>query len=128
MYRHTPSATGVMRLSDNAFIPFDGGNADYQVYLSWVQLGNAPEPAPLPDHVALAKAALAALERDTMMGRGLREYLLVSMQDLAMRQAEQATGAGTPITAQEILAGNSAWVKLVQIDAQATALRKKITA
>ena len=35
----------VKRLSDNALIPFDPDNTDYQQYLKWVEEGNTPLPA-----------------------------------------------------------------------------------
>ena len=49
MYRLLKSTSGeisiVIRLSDNAFIPFDPDNTDYQAYLLWLADGNTPLPA-----------------------------------------------------------------------------------
>ena len=47
MYQLT-QGDSILRLSDNAFIPQDGGNRDYREYLEWLDAGNEPEPAPEP--------------------------------------------------------------------------------
>lgn len=38
------SNTTILRISDNAFIPFAPGNRDYQEYLEWIEEGNTPIP------------------------------------------------------------------------------------
>lgn len=52
MYRLKNNLQGipnaVIRLVDNAGIPFDPANTDYQAYLKWLEEGNEPLP---PDEV-----------------------------------------------------------------------------
>ena len=35
----------VLRKTDNAYIPFDEANTDYQEYLEWIAKGNTAEAA-----------------------------------------------------------------------------------
>lgn len=48
LIRPLPNQTetsSVLRIADNASIPFDPDNTDYQEYLKWVAEGNTPLPA-----------------------------------------------------------------------------------
>jgi hypothetical protein len=49
MYKLCPLVDGtqmsVYRTNDNAYIPFDTANTDYQAYLEWLAEGNEPIPA-----------------------------------------------------------------------------------
>jgi hypothetical protein len=38
----------IKRIADNAFIPFDPANTDYQQFLRWCEEGNEPLPADEP--------------------------------------------------------------------------------
>ena len=44
-YKLIHNLTSIQRLDDNAFIPADPANSDYQAYLKWLEEGNTPEPA-----------------------------------------------------------------------------------
>ena len=48
IYTNEKTGEALCRISDNAFIPFDPANTDYQAYLAWVAEGNTPLP---PDAV-----------------------------------------------------------------------------
>ncbi len=41
----TGETGSIKRLADNAFIPLDPANTDYQKYLEWLAEGNTPLPA-----------------------------------------------------------------------------------
>jgi len=43
IYESEYKSKSIVRLLDNAFIPFDEGNTDYQEYLAWISEGNEAE-------------------------------------------------------------------------------------
>lgn len=43
MYKIFNEATVIVRELDNAHIPMDEANTDYQAYLAWVEEGNTAE-------------------------------------------------------------------------------------
>ena len=51
MYKQLKNLDGIIRSDvifrtiDNACIPFDFDNTDYQAYLKWLEEGNTPLPA-----------------------------------------------------------------------------------
>jgi hypothetical protein len=82
MYQIIPDLDGqpaqcIKRIADNAFIPFDSANTDYQEYLAWLAGGNTPDPAPVP----APEEALAA-ERAAMRCTPAQMRLTLHRMDL----------------------------------------------
>ena len=74
MYKLTQTET-IIRAIDNAFIPPDPANTDYQQYLLWLEEGNEPlppdplpEPEPLTAQQKLEAAGLSIEELKELLG------------------------------------------------------------
>lgn len=116
----------LIRLSDLSCIPMDSGNADYQEYLKWVSDGGVAETEEGPDPSALVQAQLDELEKVTLMNRLTREFMLVSMQDMANRQSQALAAQKIIKSPQQILADSIGWQKLVELNNQASQLREQL--
>jgi len=64
-----------LRLEDQACIPPDPANTDYATYLAWLEAGNTPDPAPIPEPPVplmpaekLAASGLTVTELKALLG------------------------------------------------------------
>jgi hypothetical protein len=84
-YQHIRDYDGVLRTQDQATIPPDGGNRDWQEYQAWLAEGNTPDPAPpLPDPPPPAPLTLEAHPEGPMDAVTL-EFMTTSLAVLTAR-------------------------------------------
>jgi hypothetical protein len=88
MYKLTNTAN-ILRTADNAFIPPDTANTDYQAYLAWVEAGNAPEPADAPTPEQQIDSNKAAIQTELDRQAQLKGYDTIIS---ACSYAAQASG------------------------------------
>jgi hypothetical protein len=83
MYKHTDT-TFIIRVADNAFIPQDLDNTDYQNYLQWVAAGGTTLPADIPVKVFTPLTKWQVL-------KVLRQFGLLASVEAAIAEADDIT-------------------------------------
>jgi len=66
------------RIEDGAFI-----NPESTEFKAWLAEGNTPEPADAPDLIEAIRAEIDQLERENLLPRVVREYMLLNAEMVA---------------------------------------------
>jgi len=70
----------ITRLSDEAVIPPDPDNRDYQEYLAWVARGNTPAPAYTPEELAEKAKVEEEMAKEVLITEKIREMAVAELK------------------------------------------------
>lgn len=112
MYKLTSNG-GVIRLSDNAYIPNDPANTDWQVYLVWCSEGHVAEPE--FSEAELAAKALKVYQEDIIAKNNMATNIIALITSrVAVLQDAHDLEMATPEEEAELIylkALNIEWKK-----------------
>jgi hypothetical protein len=82
---------GVVRMYDEAHIPADPGNRDWQEYQAWLAAGNTPQPEFTQEEIAAKEEAEAAKMAELVDIEELRsDYGLSGLKGLKIKELKSA--------------------------------------
>lgn len=110
----------ILRLSDNAFIPPDPANTDYQQYLQWVSEGNQPLPYVPPTPVDHITDLQEAQEVSNSLIRTTAHSILSPTDWYITRFAETQVEVPEEITTFRSTIRSEAQTKITQVNSQET--------
>lgn len=91
-YQLIANSTSVLRTADQAFIPDDPANRDYQAFLEWLDEGNTPDPAPPEPEPGPAPAdANARLDAGIEAAQKAAEETAAMAQGVSIRADDPVT-------------------------------------
>lgn len=83
-YQHISNSDAVLRYSDQAHIPPDGGNRDWQAYQDYVAAGGVTDPPPPPSRagvIAQSSQALALQQAQQLNAQGDTQGAVAAILD-----------------------------------------------
>jgi hypothetical protein len=110
----------ILRLTDNAFIPPDPANTDYQQYLEWVSQGNQPLPYVTPTPIDNLETLQEAKEFSNNIIRTTAHSILSPTDWYIVRYTETGTEAPEEITTFRSTIRTEAQTKITQVNSQET--------
>ena len=119
IYQLTSGDT-IFRLSDNAWIPPDPGNRDYQEYLEWLEEGNEPLPYVPPTPIDHLENLEEAQELSNNLIRTTAHSILSPTDWYIVRYTETGTEVPEHITSFRSTIRTETQIKITQVNSQET--------